>query len=125
MLNKFTRPFIFLLVLAACIGVFALVLANGYENGYHHVNLVMWDEDLSDSVLGWAIAIPILVVVFLLVLAVMAGVGVLVAGLVVLALGIAAVCALFAVSVAALPVVLVMAVPVLVLVGLVKLMRRT
>ncbi len=121
---KLSRPLIFVLVLLAIVLVLALVLATGHQTGMFSGNLVLFDEDLSDSVLGWAIAIPILILAFTLVVVVLTGAGVIVAGALALALVAVLLCAIFAILMAVLPFAAFLAVPILVVVGLVKLLSN-
>ncbi len=118
---KLSRPFIFALVMLALILVLAVVLATGHQSGVFDGNLVLFDEDLSDSVLGWAIAIPVLILVFTLVAVVLTGAGVIVAGALALAMVAVLLCLIFAILMAVLPFAAFLAVPILVVVGLVKL----
>ncbi len=118
---KLSRPLIFALVMLALILALAVVLATGHQSGVFDGNLVLFDEDLSDSVLGWAIAIPILILAFTLVAVVLTGAGVIVAGALALAMVAVLLCVIFAVLMAVLPFAAFLAVPILVVVGLVKL----
>ncbi len=122
---KIIRP-LFLLVLLAVvvIGALALLLANGHSAGFHDANLMMFDEDLSDSALGWAIAIPILLLTAVLVVVVLAGTGVVVAGVLAVVLVATLLVMVLATVMAILPLLAFVAVPILAMVGLVKLLSR-
>ena len=85
-----------------------------------HGSILIDDVDLSDSMLGWMIAIPILICVAIMMVVIFAGVGVLVAGVLVLVLGGLALAALIFM----LPVLLFLAIPLMVLIGLVRLFTR-
>jgi len=85
-----------------------------------HGSILIDDMDLSDSMLGWMIAIPILTCVAIMLVVIFAGVGVIVAGVLTLVLGGLAVAALIFM----LPVLLFLAIPLMVLIGLVRLFTR-
>ena len=97
----------------------ALVQNGRVEEGEQLLKTVS-PEDLSDSALGWVIAIPVLVLVAVLVTAVLAGVAVITT----LALSFAAVLVVLALLMAFTPVVIVLSLPLLALYGLVKLFQR-
>jgi len=122
---KIIRPLLLLALLAVVvIGALALLLANGHSAGFHDGSLMMFDEDLSDSALGWAIAIPILLVTAVLVVMVLAGTGVLVAGVLAVVLVATLLIMVLATVMAILPLLAFVAVPILAMVGLVKLLSR-
>ena len=103
------------LVIAAAVG-----LATTHESGAINGSLMFLDQDLSDSALGWAIAIPVLLLVAVIVAAVLAG-----AALVaVFALIFAAIITILALLLAMAPVVILTAIPVLALYGFIKLVQR-
>ena len=83
-------------------------------------SLMFFDHDLSDSAFGWAIAIPILFLVGVIVVAVCAGA----AMLTVVALVFAAVLTILALLLAITPLAVFLAIPVLAVYGLVKLTQR-
>jgi ABC-type phosphate/phosphonate transport system permease subunit len=85
--------------------------------------LVFFDEDYSDSFLGWLVAIPILILTFLLVGVVLAATGVVVVGTLAMALVATVVALLFAFLLSVLPFALLIAIPILAFVGLLKLLR--
>lgn len=116
-----SRPMVFILVAMAIILVLALGLAAAHQTGMHTGTLMWFDEDLSDSVIGWAIAIPVLILTFAAVAVVLTGTGVIVASALALALAAVMLCVLFAVLLALLPFAAFLAVPILLVVGLVKL----
>jgi hypothetical protein len=118
------RALIFVLAAVAIVFVLAAVLAATHEAGLHGGNLVLFDEDLSDSVLGWAIAIPVLILTFTLLIIVLSGTGVIVAGVIALVLMVVVLSVLFALMLAILPFAAFLAVPILVVVGLVKLFSK-
>ena len=106
------------LLLMMLMGAVAYSLA---VSGGHHASLVMGDMDLSDSVLGWMIAIPIMFAVGALLAVIFAGVGVIVAGAMTFAMIVVAI----AMLIAFLPVLAFLAIPLLAVYGLVKLFSRS
>ena len=119
-----TRTVLLAVLAVTILCALAWMMASGHDAGWHDGHLMMFDEDLSDSVLGWAIAIPILIVTAVFVVIVLAGTGVLVAGVMAFALLVTLLALAFAFAVTILPFALLLAVPVLVVVGLVKLCSR-
>ena len=118
------RPVFFILLGIALIGLLAVLVANGHSTVMPDGHLMMFDEDFSDSAVGWAIAIPILILAAVVLAIVLAGTGVLVAGVLVMALVMTLIAAAFAVAVTVLPLLAFVAVPILAIVGLVKLLSR-
>ena len=119
-----TRTFLWIALAVTIVGALAWMMASGHDAGWHDGSLMMFDEDLSDSVLGWAIAIPILIVTAVFVVIVLAGTGVLVAGVMAAALLVTLLALAFAFAVAILPFALFLAMPVLAIIGLIKLCSR-
>lgn len=122
--TKIIRPVFIILLAIAVIGLLAVLLANGHSTVMPDGQLMMFGEDFSDSAVGWAIAIPILILAAVVLAIVLAGTGVLVAGVLVMALVMTLVAAVFAVAVTVLPLLAFIAVPILAIVGLVKLLSR-
>ena len=122
--TKMTRIFLLIALAVTILGALAWMMASGHDAGWHDGSLMMFDEDLSDSVLGWAIAIPILIISAVFVVIVLAGTGVLVAGALAVALVFTLLALVFALAVVALPLVLIVATPILAVVGLVKICSR-
>ena len=119
-MNKTSRPLIVTLAVVLAIAVAAVGLAYTHESGGINGSLMFMDHDLSDSALGWAIAIPVLLLVAVIVAAVLAG-----ATLVtVVALIFAAIITVLALLLAMAPVVVLMAIPLLALYGFIKLVPR-
>lgn len=116
-----SRPFVFILATLAIIALLAVVLAISHQSGLHNGSLMLFDEDLSDSVLGWALAIPILMLTVVLLVVVLTGAGVIVISALALAVATVLLSVVFAVLLAVLPLAAFVAVPILVVVGLVKL----
>jgi len=121
---KIIRPLLFVLLAVVVIGVLALLLANGHSAGLYDGSLMMFDEDMSDSALGWAIAIPILLLTAVLVVMMLAGTGVVVAGVLAVVLVATFLIMVLATVIAILPLLVFIAVPILAMVGLVKLLSR-
>lgn len=119
-MNRISRPLLYTLAALAVLVLIAAIIASGHGSMGGHGSLMLFDEDLSGSVLGWLIAIPVLAFVALVVVAVCAA-AVLVA---LLATAFAAVLALLGVAIGLLPVALFLAIPVLAIYGLVKLFQR-
>lgn len=119
---KLSRPLVLLVIALAIILVLALVLATGHHSGMFDGNLIFFDEDLSDSVLGWAIAIPVLILTFALVAVVLTSAGVIVVSALALALVAVLLSVVFAILLAILPFAAFLAVPILIVVGVVKLL---
>ena len=116
-----SRPFVFILATLAIIALLAVVLALGHQSGLYSGSLLLFDEDLSDSVLGWALAVPVLMLTLFLLVVVLTGAGFIVFG----ALAFAVIAVLLSVAclvlLTLLPLAAFLAVPVLIVVGLVKL----
>ena len=119
-MNKISRPLFYSLIALVVVAIIGVVIASGVISTGHGPTLMFFDDDLSDSALGWMIAVPIMVIVGIAVVAVLAGVAVITA----LALAFAAVMVVLALIVAFTPFAVVLALPVLALYGLVKLFQR-
>lgn len=119
-MNKISRPLLIAVAVVLVITALAMGLAVIHEHGGMDGSLMLFDHDLSDSVFGWAIAIPILLLVAIIVVAVCAGAAL----LTVVALIFAAVIAVAALVLAMTPFAIFLAVPVLAVYGLVKLFQR-
>ena len=115
-----SRPVVFILATLAIIVLLAVVLAISHQSGLHSGSLMLFDEDLSDSVIGWALVIPILMLTMVLLVVVLTGAGVIVLGVLALALVAVLLSVVFAVLLTLLPLAAFLAVPILVVVGLVK-----
>ena len=119
-MNTTSRPLVITLAGVLVIVALAVGLATLHESGGMDGSLMLFDHDLSDSALGWAIAIPILVLVAVIVAVVCAGAAL----LTVVALAFAAVITVLALLLAMAPVAIFLAIPVLAVYGLVKLFQR-
>ena len=122
--STFTRTLLLLTLAVVMLGALAWLLSSGHHEVWHDGSLLMFDEDLSDSFIGWAIAIPILILAAVFTVIVLAGTGVLVAGVMMMVVVIGLLALVFAVVVAVLPLLVFLAVPVLAIVGLVNLLSR-
>lgn len=119
-MNKISRPLLFTLLAVLILAIIGAVITSGPFTLGDGPTLVIFDEDLSDSALGWALAIPIMVFVGVIVGAVLAGVAV----ITVVILAIAALMVVLALLMAVTPVAVFLAIPVLAVYGLVKLLQR-
>ena len=119
-MTKISRPLLFTLLAVLLLAIVVTVIASGPLTSGSGPTLMMFDENLSDSALGWAIAIPILVFVGIIVTAVLAGAAL----ITVMALAFAAILVVLAVLLAFTPLALFVAIPVLAVYGLVKLFQR-
>lgn len=120
--SSLSRKVIFGVVVLLAVAVAAVALSTWLAGSVDPGTLVWFDDDISDSALGWAIAIPVLVLTAITAAVVLAGTG----AMVVVALAIATVAAivavLFALLLVFLPFAIFIAIPILAVVGLVKLM---
>ena len=119
-MNKTSRPLLAVLAVVMLVVAVSMGLAITHEHGGMDGSLMFFDHDLSDSAFGWALAIPILLLVGVIVVAVCAGA----AMLTVAALIFAAVLTILALLLAITPFAIFLAIPVLAVYGLVKLTRR-
>ena len=119
-MHKTSRPLLVAFAVVLVIAALATGLAATHENGGMDGTLMFLDHDLSASAFGWAIAIPILLLVGVVVAAVCAGAAL----LTVVALVFAAILTLLALALAMTPFAVFLAIPVLAVYGLVKLTQR-
>ena len=119
-MNRISRPLLATLAIVLVITALAMGLAVTHEMGGMDGSLQLFDHDLSDSAFGWAIAIPILLLVGIVVAAVCAGAAL----LTITALAVAGVLVVAALLLAMAPLAIIMAIPVLALYGFVKLLQR-
>ena len=119
-MNKISRPLIFTLLAVLILAIVGAVIASGPFFTGAGPTLMFFDEDLSDSALGWMVAIPILVLVGIVVTAVLAGVAL----VTVVVLTFAAVMVSLVLLLAFTPFAIFLAIPVLAVYGLVKLFQR-
>lgn len=120
-MNKISRPLLVVLAVVLVITALAMGLAVTHESGGMDGSLMLFDHDLSDSALGWAIAIPVLLLVAVIVAAVFAGAAL----ITVVALVFAAIITVLALVLAMTPIAIFLAIPVLAVYGVVKLFQRT
>ncbi len=119
-MNKVSRPLLVALAVVLVITAVAMGLAATHAGSGMDSTLMFFDQDLSDSVLGWAIAIPVLLIVAVIVVAVLAGAAL----ITVVALIFAAIITVLALVLAMAPFAIFLAIPVLAVYGLVKLTQR-
>lgn len=120
-----TRKVLLFLLFATVVLVgAAFVLANssGVFGAGH--TLVLFDENYSDSVIGWMIAIPIVLVAIVIALLALTMVAVMIAIVMAVVLFVALVVAVFAVLLALIPVAAFLAVPTAIVWALIKVNRR-
>lgn len=120
-MNKISRPLLVVLAVVLVITALAMGLAVTHESGGMDGSLMLFDHDLSDSALGWAIAIPVLLLVAVIVAAVFAGAAL----ITVVALVFAAIITVLALVLAMTPIAIFLAIPVLAVYGVVKLFQCT
>ena len=119
-----SRKVVFAVVILLAITIGAIALSSWFAGTTEPGTLIMFDDDYSDSVLGWVIAIPILIVTAVVVVFVLAGTGVMVVGALAVAATATILAVLFALLLAFLPMAIVLAVPILAVGGFVKLVSK-
>jgi hypothetical protein len=119
-----SRILVFTVIALLTIVVVAIALSAWFAGTVEPGTLIFFDDDLSDSALGWVIAIPILILTAILVAFILAGTGVMVVGALALAVVATLVAVVFALLMVFLPFALFMAVPILAIIGLVKLVSK-
>jgi hypothetical protein len=122
--KQISRKVVFAALALVTIVVVAIALSAWFASTVEPGTLIFFDDDLSDSALGWVIAIPILVVTAVIVAFVLAGTGVMVVGALAMAVVATIVAVVFALLMVFLPFALFMAVPILAIIGLVKLVSK-
>ena len=120
-MHRISRPLLITLAIVLVIAAVATGLAAMHVTGDMDGSLMFFDHDLSDSALGWSIAIPILLLVGIVVVAVCASAAL----LTVVALIFAAFLTILALLLAMTPFAVFLVIPVLAVYGLVKLFQRT
>ena len=119
-MRKISRPLLITLAVVLVIVAISMGLAATHVSGDMDGSLMFFDHDLSDSAFGWVIAIPILLLVGIIVIAVCAGAALLTVATVVMAV----VITVFALMLALTPVAIFLAIPLLAIYGLVKMCQR-
>jgi hypothetical protein len=114
----------FMLVCLIVLVAFSILMVSLHETGNWSGGLVFGDSDVSDSLIGWMIAIPVLIITAVIVTVVMLGVGILLAAVVAMALVLALVAVVFGVAMVVLPMAAFIAIPVLIVWGIVKLVSN-
>jgi hypothetical protein len=122
--KSMSRKVVFVVVVLLALAIAAIALSTWFAGTVEPGTLIMFDDDYSDSVLGWAIAIPILILTAILVAFVLAGTGVMVVGALAMAVVATIVAVVFALLMVFLPFALFVAVPILAVIGLVKVMSK-
>ena len=119
-MNKISHPLLATLLVLLMFALVAAVITAGPFSSGDGPMIMFFGEDLSDSPLGWLIAIPILVLVGIVVMAILAG-----AALVaMLAMAFAAIVVLLAMLLAMTPFAIFLALPILAVYGFIKLVQR-
>ncbi len=119
-MNKISHPLLFTFLAVLILAALGSIIASSPFGVGHGPTLVMFDEDLSDSALGWALAIPILVFVGVVVTAVLAGAAL----ITVAALAFAALIIVMVMLLAFTPIIVFLGLPILAVYGLFKLIQR-
>ena len=112
-----------LLSIIALVGL-SMIMVNLHEAGNWSGGLMLGNNDISDSLIGWMIAIPVLIITAVIVTIVMLGVGIILAAVVAMVLVLALVAVVFGLAMTVLPIAAFIAVPVLLVWGMVKLVSR-
>lgn len=123
--KQISRKVVFTALALTIIVVIAIALSVWFAGTVEPGTLIMFDDDYSDSVLGWAIAIPILILTVILVAFILAGTGVMVVGALAMAVVATIVAVFVALLLAILPLAIFFAVPILAVIGLVKIMSTS
>ena len=119
-MDKTSRPLLIVLAVVLVVTGLSVGLAVSHEYAAMGGSLMLFDHDLSDSAFGWLIAIPVMLLVAIVVIAVCAGAAL----LTVVALVFAAVIGVAALVLAMTPFAVFLVIPVLAVYGLVKLFQR-
>jgi hypothetical protein len=118
------KVLLFLLLATITLVGLAFLLANASGSfGADHA-LMFFDEDLSDSVIGWMIAIPVLIFAAVVVVVALALAGVVVAIAMAMVLMVTLVVAVFGVLLGLIPIAAFLAVPAAIIWALIKVNRR-
>ncbi len=122
--KQINRKVVFTVIALTAIVVIAIALSAWLAGTAEPGTLIFFDDDLSDSAFGWAIAIPILILTAILVAFILAGTGVMVVGALAMAVVATIVAVVFALLMVFLPLAIFLAVPILAVIGLVKIMSK-
>jgi hypothetical protein len=122
--SSLSRKVIFGVFVLLAVAVAAVALSTWLAGSVDPGTLVWFDDDISDSALGWAIAIPVLVLTAITAAVVLAGTGAMVVVALAISTVVAIVAVLFALLLVFLPFAIFIAIPILAVVGLVKLMSK-
>jgi hypothetical protein len=118
-----SRTAVYATLAVVTLAIVAWCFAIGHASMGDGAHLLFFDDDYSDSVLGWMIAIPVLLFTAILVAVILAGAGVLMVGALAMAAVAALLAVVFAILLSVLPVAVFIAIPILAVVGMVKLIR--
>lgn len=119
-----SRVLVFTVIALLTIVVTVITASVWFAGAVEPGTLIFFDDDLSDSALGWMIAAPILMLTAILVAFVLAGTGVMVVGAIAMAVVATIMAVVFTLLMVFLPFALFIAVPILAIVGLVKLVSK-
>lgn len=119
-----TKVLGFMLVGLIVLVAFSMIMVSLHSAGNWSGGLVFGDRDVSDSLIGWMIAIPVLIITAVIVTIVMFGVGIILAAVVAMALVLALVAVVFGLAMVVLPMAAFVAIPVLIVWGIVKLVSN-
>lgn len=121
-----TTSKVLITVLIATISLLCISLLLAWLHSAHAFehSLLFFDEDLSESVIGWMIAIPLLIIAFVVTVIALAGAGVIVAVVLAMVLLMGLLAAVFGVVMALIPVAVFLAIPVAIIWAVVKVCRR-
>ena len=119
-MNNISRPLLFAFLAIVILAALGSIIASAPFTIGHGPTLVMFDEDLSDSALGWALAIPILAFVGVVVTAILAGAAL----ITVVALAFTALIVVLVMLLAFTPIIVFLGLPLLAVYGVYKLIQR-
>jgi len=112
-----------LLSIIALVGL-SMLMVSLHGAGNWSGGLMLGNDDISDSVIGWMIAIPVLIITAVIVTIVMLGVGIILAAVMAMMLVLGLVAVVFGLAMTVLPIAAFIALPVLLVWGMVKLVSR-
>jgi hypothetical protein len=119
-----TKVLGFMLVCLIVLVAFSILMVSLHETGNWSGGLVFGDSDVSDSLIGWMIAIPVLIITAVIVTVAMIGVGIILAAVVAMVIVLALVALVFGLAIVVLPMAAFIAIPVLIVWGIVKLVSN-
>ncbi|MEI6737089.1 MAG: hypothetical protein WCL29_01265 [Pseudomonadota bacterium] len=122
--SKTTKVLLWLLIAVLALIAVSFLMVHLHSVQEWDGGLYLFDQDLSDSVIGWMIGIPVLIVFAIITIAVLMGVGIILAGVVAMVVVIALLSAIFGLLVVVLPFAALLAVPVLIVWGIIRLLSH-